>query len=125
MSRSFRAFMREVEAEARREGPGAVAEAEAFKGHFKLAAQLILLRKRRRLTHQQLSARSGVQQAEISRIEGGRANPTVSTLSALATALGGELGIRIRPSIRGSRKVRTAGRRRGGRRQVAAVVASQ
>lgn len=91
MSRKFSDFMKELEAETRREGPEAVAEAEAFKAHFKLAAELILLRRRRRLTQRQLSAKSGIQQAEISRIEGGRANPTLETISVLARSLGGEL----------------------------------
>ena len=108
----FRDFLREVEEEAQREGPKAVAELRAFDAHFKLAAELILLRKQRGLTQRQLSTRSGVQQAEISRIEGGRANPTVTTLSALASALGAELGIRILATSNGQRKGRL---RRGGR----------
>ena len=112
MSHKFSDFMKDLEAEARREGPKAVAELRAFEAHFKLATELILLRRRRKLTQRQLSTKSGVQQAEISRIEGGRANPTVSTLSALASALGGELGIRIQPSGRASRSVRVARGRR-------------
>jgi DNA-binding XRE family transcriptional regulator len=91
VSRKFNDFMKEVEAEARREGPQAVAELAAFDAHFKLAAELILLRKRRGLSQRQLSAKSGIQQAEISRIEGGRANPTLETISVLAHSLGGEL----------------------------------
>jgi DNA-binding XRE family transcriptional regulator len=91
VSRKFSDFMKEVEEEARREGPEAVAELAAFDAHFKLAAELILLRKHRGLSQRQLSAKSGVQQAEISRIEGGRANPTLETISVLARSLGGEL----------------------------------
>jgi transcriptional regulator with XRE-family HTH domain len=112
--------MREVEEEAQREGPQAVAEMRAFEAHFKLAAELILLRKRRKLTQRQLSTKSGVQQAEISRIEGGRANPTVSTLSAL----GGELGIRILATNLGQHGARSGQRRasaRPGARRVTAV----
>ena len=112
MSRKFKDFMREVEVEAQREGSHAVAELRAFDAHYKLAAEFILLRKQRGLTQRQLSTKSGVQQAEISRIEGGCANPTVSTLSALASALGGELGIRIQPSGRASRSVHAARGRR-------------
>jgi DNA-binding XRE family transcriptional regulator len=118
VSRRFKDFMREVEEEALREGPQAVAELKAFDAHFRLAAELILLRRQRGLTQRQLSTKSGVQQAEISRIEGGRANPTVSTLSALASALGGELGIRILANRRGQRKAR-AGRGPARRRPVA------
>lgn len=125
MGHRFSDFMKEVEAEARREGPQAVAEMQAFEAHFKLAAELILLRKRRKLTQRQLSARSGIQQAEISRIEGGRANPTLSTLTALATALSGELGIRIRPAGRGARKFRMAVPRRAAPKRLAAAAATR
>jgi DNA-binding XRE family transcriptional regulator len=118
VSRKFRDFMREVEEEAQREGPQAVAELKAFDAHFKLATEFILLRKQRGLTQRQLSTKSGVQQAEISRIEGGRSNPTVSTLTALASALGGELGIRILATNRGQHGVRF-GRRPAGTRPVA------
>jgi DNA-binding XRE family transcriptional regulator len=102
VSRKFSDFMKEVEAEARREGPQAVAELAAFDAHFKLAAELILLRKRRGLSQRQLSAKSGVQQAEISRIEGGRANPTLETISVLARSLGGEL--KLTAAATGQRK---------------------
>lgn len=93
MPTRFDEFMRELEEETRREGPAAVREAEALKARYTLAVELTLLRKRRRVTQRQLSARSGIQQSEISRIEGARANPTAATLAALARALGGELRI--------------------------------
>jgi len=121
MSHKFSDFMKDLEAEARREGPKAVAEMRAFEAHFKLAAELILLRKRRKITQRQLSARSGIQQAEISRIEGGRANPTVSTLSALASALGGELGIRIRAGSRRPRSLHAARGRHAARQRPVAT----
>jgi transcriptional regulator with XRE-family HTH domain len=120
VARRFDAFMQELEEETRRAGPAAVTRAEALKARYTLATELILLRKRRRLTQRQLSARTGIQQSEISRIEGGRANPTAASLAALAHALGGELRIvpaRVRkgPSVRvsGTRsaRARTAARR--------------
>lgn len=119
MSRKFKDFMREVEEEAKREGPQAVAELQAFEAQFRLAAELILLRKQRKLTQRQLSARSGIQQAEISRIEGGRANPTIATVFALANALGGDLAIRARPAEREPRPPRASMARRESRRPVA------
>jgi DNA-binding XRE family transcriptional regulator len=123
MSHKFSDFMKDLEAEARREGPKAVAEMRAFEAHFKLAAELVLLRKRRKLTQRQLSARSGVQQAEISRIEGGRANPTVATVFALAKALGGNLTIRVQPAGHGTGHSRAPiPRRESQRRAVAAVM---
>ncbi len=48
MSPKFSDFMKELEAEARREGPKAVAELKAFEAHFKLAAERILRERRRR-----------------------------------------------------------------------------
>jgi len=118
MGHKFSDFMRELEEETRGEGPEAVAEAAALDAQFKLATELILLRRQRGLTQRQLSAKSGIQQSEISRIEGGRANPTMSTVSALARALGAELGIRIRGS-RGERRARPAGQRRARARSAA------
>ena len=93
MGRKFAEFMKEVEAEARREGPEAVAEARALESHFRLAAEFIALRKHRNLTQRQLSSLSGIQQSEISRIESGNGNPTLKTLGALTGALGVELSI--------------------------------
>lgn len=87
MSTSFEDFIKELEAEAEAEGPEAVAELEAFRLHFSLARQLAARRLERRLTQKQLAAMSGIDQAEISRIERGQANPTTSTLGALARAL--------------------------------------
>lgn len=120
MSRKFRDFMREVEAEARREGPQAVAELEAFDAHFRLAGEMLALRKARGLTQRQLAQRTGVNQSEISRIEGGSANPTMSTVAVLAGALGAEL------SLRAQKQGKTAAQRRavaGGRRVTRATVA--
>jgi len=88
---NFGEFMKEVEAEARMEGPQAVAELAFFQAQYQLAADLILLRRRRRMTLRQLSIRSGVPLAEVSRIESGRTNPTLATISALACSLGAEL----------------------------------
>jgi DNA-binding XRE family transcriptional regulator len=51
------------------------------------------LRKALGLTQRQLAARSGIQQAEISRIEAGSSNPTLSTLDALSHALDAELSL--------------------------------
>ncbi len=111
MAQTFDDFMREVEEETRRAGPAAIAHAEALKAQYTLAVELILLRKRRGLTQRQLSARTGIQQSEISRIEGGRANPTAATLAALARALGGELRI-VPARNRKGPSVRVAGARR-------------
>lgn len=87
MATKFSDFSKHVEKEAKAEGPRAVAEFEAFRAHFALANQVAELRKKNRLTQTELAKRSGIPQSEISRIERGHANPTLSTLAALAKPL--------------------------------------
>ncbi|WP_242393777.1 helix-turn-helix domain-containing protein [Anaeromyxobacter oryzisoli] len=109
MSRKFQDFMREVETEALREGPRAVAELAEFDAHFRLAGQLLALRKARGLTQRQLSVKAGIQQSEISRIEAAHANPTMMTVFAIARALGAE--VRLVPGKRRSPKAKADLRR--------------
>ena len=93
MSHKFDDFMKELEEEARRGGPKALAEYAAFGAFYRLAREVFDLRKARELTQRQLGAKAGIQQAEISRIEAGNSNPTLSTIAALAQALGAELSL--------------------------------
>ncbi len=91
---TFDEFIAEIEAEA--EGPEAVAELEAFRLHFSLARQLAEQRRARHLTQKQLADMTGIDQAEISRIERGQANPTTATLWTLTHALG--VDVRLVPT---------------------------
>lgn len=93
---TFDDFITELEAEARAEGPAAVAELEAFRLHFSLARQLAAQRRALHLTQKQLAEQTGIDQAEISRIERGQANPTTATLGALTRALG--VDVRLVPT---------------------------
>lgn len=93
---SFDDFMAELEAEARAEGPDAVAELEAFRLHFSLARQLAAQRRALHLTQKQLAEMTGIDQAEISRIERGQGNPTTATLGTLTRALG--VDVRLVPA---------------------------
>ena len=47
------------------------------------------------LTQKQLAERSNIDQSDISKIERGMANPSVSTMERLAEAMGGRLELRI------------------------------
>ena len=47
------------------------------------------------LTQQELAEKTGIDQAVISRIESGRANPTLGTLDALAEGVGAYLMVKI------------------------------
>jgi XRE family transcriptional regulator, regulator of sulfur utilization len=98
MKTSFDDFYRELEAEAEAEGPEAIAELEAFRLHFSLARQLLERRLEQNLTQKQLAELSGIDQAEISRIERGQGNPTTTTLGALTKALGVDLRLVPTPS---------------------------
>jgi len=93
---TFDDFMAELDAEARAGGPEAVAELEAFRLHFSLARQLGAQRRALHLTQKQLAEMTCIDQAEISRIERGQANPTTATLGTLTRALG--VDVRLVPS---------------------------
>ena len=117
MATSFEDFYRELEAEARAEGTEAVAELEAFRLHFSLARQLAERRRSQHLTQKQLAERSGIDQAEISRIERGQANPTAATLGALTRAL--EVDVQLVPVERAHITSRGASPKRKTRRTAA------
>lgn len=93
----FEAFYREIEKQAHRDGPAAVAELDELREYYGLVAQLIHLRRARNMTQKQLEAATGIPQAEISRIESGRANPTLATLRTLVRAMGGKIQIVEKP----------------------------
>jgi DNA-binding XRE family transcriptional regulator len=93
VSTTFGEFLEEIEAEAQAEGPAAVAEIAAFDERYRLAHQLMVRRRELGMSQARLAKLSGVGQADISRIEGGRANPTVGTLAAVARSLGMGLGL--------------------------------
>jgi ribosome-binding protein aMBF1 (putative translation factor) len=94
----FTGFIRDLEKEARKEGPHAVKELETFREHFRLAREVVTARRGKGLTQQQLSARTGINQSEISDIERGQANPTFRTLQTLAKSLGRQVGL-VAPAV--------------------------
>mgnify|MGYP001408296490 CR=1 FL=1 len=93
MARDFEQLIREIEQEAAGEGPRAMAELDALDVRFRLAAQLLAARRRAGLSQRQLAAASGVQQAEISRIERGEITPRLTTMERLLAPLGCRLAI--------------------------------
>jgi DNA-binding XRE family transcriptional regulator len=71
--------------------PGAY---EKLDEHFSsVAAELEVLRKKAHVTQRELASRSGIHQAEVSRILTGRTQPRVGTAERLARALGAELRV--------------------------------
>lgn len=66
-------------------------QSEVFAGAYDLAVQFIYLRERRGMTQAELAAMTGLDQADISRIERGTANPTERTLLRIANALDADI----------------------------------
>ncbi len=93
MPTKFDDYIREIEEKVKAEGPEGVERWETFNTHFAMARDVRELRKEFHLTQKQLAAASGINQAEISRIERGQTNPTASTLAALLAPLEARLGI--------------------------------
>lgn len=60
---------------------------EEVRAQLRVGQQLAAARHERGLTQPALAAATGINQAEISRIETGNANPTLETVSRMATAL--------------------------------------
>ena len=93
MSKDFKDLATRAKAEWS-EGTRAVCEAASVSfdaelaSRIELGALLAAARKAQDLTQPALSSVTGIQQAEISRIERGIGNPTADTLSRLAAALG-------------------------------------
>ena len=59
------------------------AEYEALEPEFQLIRSLLEARKVTKLTQKELSARMGISQADISRIETGEADPSMQTMKGL------------------------------------------
>lgn len=89
----FDKLIADINAEAVAEGPAAVAELHALDNRFRLASELLSARKSANLSQKELSARSGVQQAEISKIERGEVVPTLTTMNKLLHPLGRRLAV--------------------------------
>jgi DNA-binding XRE family transcriptional regulator len=83
----FGDLMHFIEDEAVAEGPAAVAQLHAFDARVRLAAELIHARQQAGMTQRELAAASGVQQAEISKIERGKIAPSIITVDKLLRPL--------------------------------------
>ena len=74
-------------------------EYEALEPEYIIMRAMIEARQEEGLTQKELSERSGITQADISRLESGNANPSLRTLQRLAEGLGMKLHVEfIRPA---------------------------
>lgn len=72
-------------------------EYEALAPEYELAKMLIACRNADNLTQKQLSELTGIDQADISKIENGNANPSIKTLTRIASAMNMNLKIEFVP----------------------------
>lgn len=112
MATRFKDFMREVEEEARAEGPEAVAHMEALRTHFRIGRQLAEARRSERLSQAQVAARVGIDQADVSDLERGAANPTLTKLDAVAAFFGLQVELGKRRGVTPPKKKSSKSRRR-------------
>ncbi|MBQ9886492.1 MAG: helix-turn-helix transcriptional regulator [Lachnospiraceae bacterium] len=68
-------------------------EYDALEPEFTIMQAMIDARNAEGLTQKELSARSGIAQGDISKMENGNANPSIRTLQRLAAAMGKKLKI--------------------------------
>ena len=93
MSNTFNEFL-----EKQLRNPKIKAEYDALEPEFTIIQAMIDARRRSGLTQEQLSERSGISQADISRLENGNANPSLKTLRRLAAGLGMKLRLEFQPT---------------------------
>ena len=68
-------------------------EYDALEPEFAIIQAMIDARKAAGLTQKELSERTGIAQADISRLERGNANPSLKTLQRLASGMGMKLKV--------------------------------
>lgn len=92
MSKNFRETLDE-----QLKDPVFQAEWEALEPERQIIRAIIEGREKRDLTQQQLAEITGIQQADISRLENGTGNPSLRTLKRLAAGMGMQLKLEFVP----------------------------
>ena len=72
-------------------------EWDALEPERQIVRAMLMGRERADLTQQQLAEATGIAQADISRLENGTANPSLSTLKRLASGMGMRLKVDFVP----------------------------
>lgn len=80
--------------------PAFKAEYDALEPEFSIIQAMIDARKASGLTQQQLAEKTGIAQADISKLENGSANPSLRTLRRLADGLGMRLKLEFVPAAK-------------------------
>jgi DNA-binding XRE family transcriptional regulator len=83
--------------------PELQAEYDRLRPRYEIVKQLILARRKAKLTQRELAARVGVTQAVIGRLESGEHSPRLETVVDVASALGMRLDVKL---VRDRRKTK-------------------
>lgn len=78
--------------------PEVAAEYDALEPEFDIIRSLMEARINQNMTQKELSEKTGITQADISRIENGTRNPSLSMLKRLAKGLGCRLKVEFIPN---------------------------
>ena len=82
------------------EDPQVKAEYDALQPEYDIIRELIQARNSLHITQTELAARTGITQADISRIENGTRNPSLNMIKKLARGLGMELRLEFVPTTK-------------------------
>ena len=77
--------------------PAFKAEYDALEPEFAIMQAMIDARRESGMTQKQLSEKTGINQADISRLERGNANPSLNTLQRLAAGMGMTIKLEFLP----------------------------
>ena len=90
---SFNAYLKEQPKD-----PAVKAEYDALEPEFSIIHAMIDARKASGLTQKQLAEKTGIAQADISKLENGNANPSLRTLQRLAEGMGMHIRLEFVPN---------------------------
>ena len=79
------------------QNPEVKEEYDALEPEYDIIQEMISARVDQNITQKELSARTGITQADISRIENGTRNPSLSMVKRLAAGLGMQLKLEFVP----------------------------
>ena len=79
------------------QNPEVKAEYDALQPEYDIIQTMINARRQQHITQKELSAKTGITQADISRIENGTRNPSLSMIKKLAQGLGMQLKLEFIP----------------------------
>jgi DNA-binding XRE family transcriptional regulator len=106
MAKTWNQFMQGLEAKAKEKGPEHVQTLRALRRHYRrLGQELAEERKKLGISQEALARATGIDQAEISRIEHDLVDPRLRTYVTLLEGMG--LGLRVEPLVSARKMVKS------------------